>query len=82
MSQSNVRGVVTPLEVTSFSGHYGYKTDKCSRLRRAASTGTWLLSIKFDNLIVIPNFGMTAGMRNAASRKSLTDTGNDIPGHQ
>ena len=39
-------------------------------------TGTWSLSIEFDNLIVMPNIGMTAGMRiNAASRKSLMDTG-------
>ena len=31
-------------------------------------TGTWSLSIEFDNLIVIPNIGMTAGMRiNAAT---------------
>ena len=39
-------------------------------------TGTWSLSIEFDNLIVIPNIGMTAGMRiNAASWESLMDTG-------
>ena len=39
-------------------------------------TGTWSLSTEFDNLIVMPNIGMTSGMRiNAASRKSLMDTG-------